>query len=362
MSVASNEWFGRVWTVQEAYFAQDALLVLGRSQCSYSALSSYSQWYGDVTRLPGSFTSRHVILAYLATTFEKSPGGRTRDAFMFLPHWLSLVRSSNVATDQRDTVYGVLGIIASYWPDWPPFPVDYKLSPAQLYEKFAKYMVRRTGTLNVLEQRRSGDDGNAPLEGLPSWVPDMRCADVQAGISAMNLKIVPLPSGAGATSGSIADVPTLDQSGDGEIRLRGALIDKVGGPPSRKLSQGFEAVVEWTAALADTGLEFPTRAFLPIPGTKTNILSQLIDPVAVNGREEVVLFLTSHNRLGVTPFGVRRGDAVVLLAGFNCPVILRACKGGAYTFVGRVAIEGVMKGEAWDDGKDPSELDTFVLV
>ena len=360
--MASNEWFRRVWTVQEAYFAREAILVLGRSQCSYSALQSYSQWYGDITLFPGVFRARGLILDYLVTAFEKSPGGRTRDAFRFLPHWLSLVRSSNLAADQRDTVYGVLGIITSYWPQWPQFPVEYKLSPAQVYERFTKYIVRQTGTLNMLEPQYEEKDGSTPLEGLPSWVPDMRCAKVQDGISAMNAKTVSLPALTRATTGSAVDMPTLAQSGDGEIRLRGKLIATVGSPSSRELSHGFKALEEWMTALADAGLDFPARAFLPIPGTKTNILGQLIDSVDVNGRAAVVLFLTSHNRLGVAPFNVRRGDYLVLLAGLDCPAVLRAGRGGTHTFVGRVAIEGVMDGEAWDAGKDPSDLDMFVLV
>lgn len=337
---------------------------MGRSQCSYRAFISYTQWYGDITSLPPSFNSRQLILEFLIHTFEKSAGGRTRAAFRFLPYWFSTVRASNAASNQRDTVYGMLGILASYWPEWTPFPVDYELSPGRLYEMFAKYLVRHTGTLNVMEQRHRSARSDVPLDGLPSWVPDMRGADLEGGIPAMNAKHAPLPAGVDATPGSVVDVTTLDQSDDGEIRLRGKLIGEVGSPPSPKLSRGFEAVEEWMNALADAGLKFPIGAFLPIPGTKTNILGQLIDPVAIDGREEVSLFLTSHNRLGVAPSDVQTqmGDALVLLAGFNCPAILRPCEGGTYTFVGRVSIEGVMEGEEWDVETDPSEMDIFVLI
>jgi hypothetical protein len=59
-----------------------------------------------------------------------------------------------------------------------------------------------------------------------------------------------------------------------------------------------------------------------------------------------VFFTTAEGRLGSGPFSMRTGDAVALLAGFKCPLLLRG-KGPNYEVVGVAYIDRIMLGEAW---------------
>ncbi|KIH94507.1 het domain containing protein [Sporothrix brasiliensis 5110] len=82
------------------------------------------------------------------------------------------------ATDARDKVYGLLGLVAEA-PRLPP--VDYKQPVASVYSDAAQAIIETSGTLDVISQNPfDGDDddddnetgakGRAP--GLPSWAPN----------------------------------------------------------------------------------------------------------------------------------------------------------------------------------------------
>ncbi len=287
-------------------------------------------------------------------------GQSHRDTFRFLPYWLSHLRAFNAATDARDTVYGILGIMASQWPDWPPFPVDYTITPALVYERFVKYVVRHTGVLNVLERKVSDDEDDVLLDGLPSWVPDMRCLPVGATTKAINSKLVPLPAHSLASSTSTVDIPTLDQSRDGEIRLQGKVIDEVEVIFHGKLPVDFTEMRDWKTVLVEAGRQLSWWALEPIGGTNNSILSNLIEALELGGA--YYMFATKHKRAGVTPYRIQTGDDVVLMAGLDVPAVLRPRGAGTYTFIGRAAVENLMHGQEWDNEQHSVGMDTLVLV
>lgn len=84
------------------------------------------------------------------------------------------------ATDARDKVYGLLGLVAEA-PRLPP--VDYAQPVARVYSDAAATIIETSGSLDVISQNPfDGEDGQDPADGpgdeggraphLPSWVPN----------------------------------------------------------------------------------------------------------------------------------------------------------------------------------------------
>jgi hypothetical protein len=62
-------------------------------------------------------------------------------------------------------------------------------------------------------------------------------------------------------------------------------------------------------------------------------------------------FVSEHGHLGLTSSEVRRGDIVALIAGAQVPFVLRPCGNGEYTIVSEAYVDGIMEGEAAENGK-----------
>jgi hypothetical protein len=61
-------------------------------------------------------------------------------------------------------------------------------------------------------------------------------------------------------------------------------------------------------------------------------------------------FVTEHGHLGVSSSEVRQGDIVALIAGAQVPFVLRPCRNGEYSIVSEAYVDGIMEGEAAEDG------------
>jgi hypothetical protein len=71
------------------------------------------------------------------------------------------------ATDPRDKIYGVLGIVQKEDDIFKSIVVDYRTPVIDLYTKFATSVILHQGNLSLLEHCRGQS-----LKSLPSWVPD----------------------------------------------------------------------------------------------------------------------------------------------------------------------------------------------
>jgi hypothetical protein len=71
------------------------------------------------------------------------------------------------------------------------------------------------------------------------------------------------------------------------------------------------------------------------------------------------LFTTTQGYIGTGPTRIEKGDAVVLIAGFKLPVIVRANAEKKYTVIGAAHIHKMVDGDAWPD--DEGELEEIVL-
>ncbi|KAK0740349.1 hypothetical protein B0T18DRAFT_431685 [Schizothecium vesticola] len=147
--VCVNDWFQRIWTIQEMLLAPTTVFMLGRTECPASALYTY------------------VLFA------ESLMDSDTRERMQF--RMRSIVLEEVAKTGPR-AVYGMLGMLKAFVPLEVHLPsVDYAKSLQDVFEEFAYHMMRTMGTLLPLEMIL-----HASAEDLPSWVPDLRDASAVA--------------------------------------------------------------------------------------------------------------------------------------------------------------------------------------
>ncbi|RYP83369.1 hypothetical protein DL769_001393 [Monosporascus sp. CRB-8-3] len=79
----------------------------------------------------------------------------------------------------------------------------------------------------------------------------------------------------------------------------------------------------------------------------------------INCLANYALFILDSGYLGLAYHNCQAGDRVVLLAGLDCPVLLRP-EGDAFRIVAPAHIHGAMHGEMWPE--DESELQQITLV
>jgi hypothetical protein len=74
-------------------------------------------------------------------------------------------------------------------------------------------------------------------------------------------------------------------------------------------------------------------------------------------------FLTEEGFMGTAYHTIRKGDDIVLFAGANHPMIIRANGNNLYQLIGPAYIPSIMQGEAWPEEEvDLSKLEIFTLI
>jgi hypothetical protein len=138
------------------------------------------------------------------------------------------------ATNPRDKIFAILGLLTSDHPCFGLVEPDYNISISRLYTRFAMRHIERSGTLDILGLVGDFD----PDSKIPSWVPDWRMmptnitlpfADITARPAffmnfTKTLPIVPLYA-----AGLNAQTPVSFEFLFNEqvIRLMGVEVDKV---------------------------------------------------------------------------------------------------------------------------------------
>ena len=113
-------------------------------------------------------------------------------------------------TDPRDKVYSVLGLASD--EDRASVPIDYDISPEQLYISVAKYLVLAGDGINLIVS-----NAQQKTLKLPSWVPDW--STWQYGHNGTLLS-------AGYTASGYTKA-VMELQGDTQLRVSGSLISKI---------------------------------------------------------------------------------------------------------------------------------------
>jgi hypothetical protein len=226
--ILCHPWHSRIWTVQEATYAQDCQVVCGNSSIPweiYSAAAHFLVFEQFIDQLdPQAHKSligidiRNTIREYLrevpsskSSLSQEDEDNEQDRRVVFLSSCLSDVNQLQ-ATEPRDKIYG---LYALYNDLGIPLPaVDYKKSVSCVYEEAAVAMITWSGTLKVL-----GDACRYHRDtSFPSWVPNWSDEDIK----------IFTPSG-DATGGSKITHPSPKSLNPqrGELHVQGKVVGKV---------------------------------------------------------------------------------------------------------------------------------------
>ncbi|KAF9773650.1 hypothetical protein IL306_008515 [Fusarium sp. DS 682] len=168
-------WFSRMWVVQEVVLSpEDPIFLHGDCHYAWELLGWAVAWLrrSGYLRLPQVPEQLRNV-----DTISNLRRARTRwplDALM------SITQVKFQATDQRDKIYGVLGL-ARECEDSSAVPEelkpDYSIDVATLYQRVARFLLKRNRSLAILNRARCLDGTETRKQrlhdlNLPSWCPD----------------------------------------------------------------------------------------------------------------------------------------------------------------------------------------------
>lgn len=184
--ICSNVWFTRIWTVQELLLASSAVFQIGHTECPTAMLYNYliiaeTFAHSESPELQRfqmrnrALETLHPQLSEGKKAFVADIRRRGRSAEADSTELLAMcwqLAGLSDATDSRDKVYGMCGLLQSILPEEATLPeVDYNKPIAQIFEDATRSLIWSTKSLLPLEiiVRPNGE-----LNDLPSWVPDLR--------------------------------------------------------------------------------------------------------------------------------------------------------------------------------------------
>ncbi|KAE9374185.1 hypothetical protein N431DRAFT_481462 [Stipitochalara longipes BDJ] len=171
--LCANEWFGRMWTIQEFLLSKSAIFLMGNVKCPSLALYTYYRLGKELVKRADL---EHYRMRNALSNFSPS----STDGFPFKKFMAVIIQLAalNSTTDARDKVYGMVAFLKNKWPDLQLPAVDYAKSVADIYEHFTRSLIATTrslwplGLVNGLSGSESHD--------LLSWVLDLRDPDCLA--------------------------------------------------------------------------------------------------------------------------------------------------------------------------------------
>ncbi|KAL2192534.1 heterokaryon incompatibility protein-domain-containing protein [Corynascus similis CBS 632.67] len=203
--VLDRTWFTRTWTLQELVLSHNPVVQCGCLRVRWSDLCSFA-FTSSTPESPTGASSLSAAAAPDSATgvmraMETARREYHRGDGSVMLDLLSARRAAG-ASDPRDLVYGLLGMVSTTAKPLPADFVDYALPVEQVYFKTAVHILESASwpldianpMWNGLELLLSAAEDGIPAEqrqeGLPSWVPDWRRAK----------SILPLPASSGELS------------------------------------------------------------------------------------------------------------------------------------------------------------------
>ena len=401
----------RVWIVQENILPPLATVVLGSISIPWKAFSSAIdsfKWHVQCCRLELAIIpdeTSNVFKRLKDVTLEIDivrslrEEGATLDLNEVLMHF-----HGRQATDPRDRVYGLLGLVDS-WPIGRKFQPDYSQSntPMKMFADLTMYLIQCTGNFDVWSRRRR------VRADMPSWVVDWV---EDPDIAKWRLESTRL-SMYSHYSAANHDAVVAERLSSKVLKVHGMMVDTVvdvgpyipspkwddhgcypklqnvlamGGhhrsPGDAYIGTGTWEDAHWRTMCGDL---FCREQFYQgaddfrrtVPEDKTTfenwqkanvdcdmqyaivdhlVMSVVQIPVigTVVGRR---VFTTEQGYLGLGPRDMEVGDQVFILSGSNVPFVLRESETAqvnpllpAYSLVGDCYVHGIMYGQSHNSG------------
>lgn len=412
LSLLDKPYWTRLWILQEIAVNKILCLRFENDARSELALEDLMRIFAICNTLnasaqPSTF-NESIFRSLSLVAFRLSPIATASSFFPFTvdelqPLLYTQMWEGPMTTDPLDCVYGLFGLFAE-----APFPVDYNLSPKQLYLKVIQFVQERTGNLdflslawgNYLERRRTRFENKFQL---PRWGVDFsyrRAVTVpyalvgQSNESRVMIRTIYRASGIRQqkvefasrcgdhfkASGVIAS--TVDHIGSvHDESVRGPMWPRDWNDLSRPMApsaplrselagayqsdaqiwsaEGSSSCFEdlniwWRTLICDSigghkRLNDSREYYALIPPRNVEAvekLSEILAPdSAIPMHDGRRMFRTADGRLGLAPSLARVGDCVCVLFGGDVPYILRNMGDSDYEFVGDCYLHDAMDGQ-----------------
>lgn len=195
-SLFNKSYWERIWILQEVSLARQGILICGRNEIMFhKILWVHRAWVGGDLRLArleeainiatyseqfSDFMTivRNQIDNQMYSTHEADQEPSACHTLFTFPFLLKRA-SSLLATDARDKLYGLLGLLNV---KTPPIPVDYGKSVVDVYTSAVSLLIQTTRRLDILTFGGIGNINNTARYDLPSWVPDFQRHDLTTQI------------------------------------------------------------------------------------------------------------------------------------------------------------------------------------
>ncbi|OCK78539.1 hypothetical protein K432DRAFT_394682 [Lepidopterella palustris CBS 459.81] len=206
-AIFQRQWFKRLWIVQETILSKQLLVYCGPHEFYWNDLAIIAQALCARYEALGYPTCATFILpedAAVGIEFNLVKLLQWREASATHSSTLSSLESllydtwTFSATDPRDKIYGLYGLLALYQPHtrstWIP---DYSKSISQCFAETIKRIIQETGDLRILSTIHDATVRRLP--SLPTWVPDLSVpyvnmmASIYSAAGSTPLSILPSP-------------------------------------------------------------------------------------------------------------------------------------------------------------------------
>ena len=171
--IVGRPWWSRVWVVQEIALATDVLLVCGSREIDWTTFClavetglAYEVWEVMMFGIMDTDAFKHYksMTTILRAIPADTPGDRLLELLIHL--------REHEATDERDKVFSVLGLLDTSLEDLGVLP-DYQDTSLNIFKNTAVSIIQNSKNLDVLgvcSTIQFWDSSRA----LPSWVPNWR--------------------------------------------------------------------------------------------------------------------------------------------------------------------------------------------
>lgn len=189
----SSAWFLRTWVRQEVYAAKKLTIQIGPYKLAFETFVEKLRLLQSITYMelgalelgvPTPPTLQVYQVDYQHRGTDRHDFASKAELPSYIQHWIDVLRSGSLfqVSDERDRIYGALGLVTSMsvkffarLPTNPEslaaaFPIDYKKAISEVYQDVTKFLVNSSQTLEILDifrDRRDMDGGS-----LPFWATD----------------------------------------------------------------------------------------------------------------------------------------------------------------------------------------------
>ncbi|KAL8378035.1 hypothetical protein RB595_008636 [Gaeumannomyces hyphopodioides] len=232
-ALQSRGWWSRIWVLQEVMLSRNPIMTCGGATLPFDAfvhLDDVRRGYVRPERrfLGNSEAKDRLVIRANAfrSVLTDYPDDKPKvgAGVARLCDWAPFV-DGFVATDQRDKIYGLLGLARPQ--EVRAMTPDYSQSVAQVYARAAALFIAQMQSLDTLQFDR--DNAN-PAHELPSWCPDYSSDPTRPHrgyVAAMSEGYRAGDGDAPCWGGGVTRVPSSPSPRWREIHLRGLQIDTV---------------------------------------------------------------------------------------------------------------------------------------